>query len=60
MKKSKLKLNPHVWRKNYENKTANEWTGNIFSRKEQFTTLNFTASVYNLEIKSKIKCTICL
>ena len=57
MEKSQLKLKyPHTWGKNYEHKTANEWTWIIFSCKHQFTTSNFTAWVYNLKIKSKIKC----
>ena len=43
-----------MWRKNSENKTAHEWTGNIFLPNQQFTALNFTAWVYNLEIKNKL------
>ena len=41
---------PDVWRKNYESKTGNEWTRNIFSCKQEFTTSNCTAWVYNLKI----------
>ena len=56
MKKSQSKLKSHVWRKNCENKTANEWTWNIYSCKQQFITLNCTAWVYSLKTQSKIKC----
>ena len=52
MKKSQSKLkSPHV-KKSYENKTANEWTWNIFSCKQQLTTSNCTARVCNLKMSS--------
>ena len=52
IKKNQLKLkSPSV-----KKKSANEWTWNIFSCKQQFTTSKFTACVYKLKIKSKIKC----
>ena len=38
MKKASQNENPHVWRKNYESKTTNEWTWIIFSFKQQLTT----------------------
>ena len=39
-----------MWRKNDESKTANEWTWNIISSKQQFMASNCTAWVYNLKI----------
>ena len=53
-----------MWRKNYKNKTANEWTWNIISSKQQFVASNCTALVYNLKTSenkcrsSQRKCTI--
>ena len=50
MKKSQSKLKSPRVKKNYENKTANEWTWNIYSNKQQFAASNCTAWVYNLKI----------
>ena len=53
MKKSQSKLkSPRVKRK-LKNKTANEWTSNIYSCKQEFTDSNSTGWVYNLNIYSK-------
>ena len=41
-----------MWRKNYKNKTANEWTWHIYSCKQEFTDSNctdFTTWKYKLD-----------
>ena len=55
MKKSESKLKSPLVKKNYENKTANEWTWNIFSCKQQLTTSNCTARICNLKMSSIYK-----
>ena len=54
MIKSQSKLKAQLWRKNYENKAAHEWTWKIFSFKQQMTTSDLQPECTTW--KHKVKC----